>query len=97
MKLPRFAAEVSLGPRVGTYRGNAVFAGLSGIGVLPMLGIQCTNCEIVGGFGGIRGVGRRSCCQEVWSCDPLPCHLSQTCWSESCSPDTASSGLTFAF
>ncbi len=75
MKLPRFNAATSLGPTRHSYRGNTDF-GRSGE-VLPMLGKQCGNCEVVGGFGGIRGVGRRSCCQQVWN--PITKGLELSC------------------
>ena len=93
MKFPQFNAEASLGLRNGRYEANTVF-GRSGPEVLPMLAKQCTNCEIVGGFGGIRGVGRRSCCQQVWN--PLTKRLELSCWFESCTPDRVSNGL-FSF
>lgn len=96
MNLPQFSGEASLGPTMGTYRGNAISGRSNAIGVLPMLGTPCGNCEVIGGLGSIRGVGRRSCCQQVWSCNPMPCHLSQSCWFESCSPDIAESAFTFA-
>ena len=92
MKLPQFNAEASLGLTRRIYRGNADFGGPSG--VVPMLGKQCGNCETVGGFGSIRGVGRRSCCQQVWN--PITKRLELSCWFESCTPDRVSSGL-FSF
>jgi hypothetical protein len=93
MKLPQFNAEASLGPRNGSYEAITVF-GRSGAEVLHMLAKQCTNCETVGGFGGIRGVGRRSCCQQVWN--PVTKRLELSCWFESCTPEPVSSGL-FSF
>jgi hypothetical protein len=92
MNLPHFNAEASLGPARSVYGRNADF-GAPG-GVVPMLGTQCGNCEVVGGFGGIRGVGRRSCCQQVWN--PITKRLELSCWFESCTPDLVSSGL-FSF
>ena len=86
MNVPKFNAEVTLGQGITAYRGKAAYGGSRGNGVLPMLPAQCTGCEIVGGFGRIRGVGRRSCCQDQWICDPR-CHMSTTCWFESCTPD----------
>jgi len=93
MKLPQFNAEASLRPTKRSYLGNAAFARSGGL-VLPMLGKQCGNCEVVGGFGGIRGVGRRSCCQDVWN--PITKRVERSCWFESCTPDRVSSGL-FSF
>ena len=93
MKLPQFNAEASLGLTRRTCRGNADFVGGSGE-VVPMLGKQCGNCEVVGGFGSIRGVGRRSCCQQVWN--PITKRLELSCWFESCTPERVSSGL-FSF
>jgi len=93
MKLPQFNAEASLGLTRHIYCGDADFVGGSA-GVEPTLGKQCTNCETVGGFGGIRGVGRRSCCQQVWN--PLTKRLELSCWFESCTPDRVSNGL-FSF
>ncbi len=94
MKLPKFNAEASLGPPKGGYQASTVFGRSGRPEVLPMLGKQCSNCEIVGGFGSIRGVGRRSCCQQVWN--PITKRLELSCWFESCTPDLASSGL-FSF
>jgi hypothetical protein len=70
MNLPRFHASASLGPTIGTYRGDAVPGRSGGAEIFPMLEKSCTNCEIVGGFGGIRGVGTRSCCQTEWKWNP---------------------------
>jgi len=92
MNFPHFNAEASLGPTRGVYGGNADFGSSSG--VLPMLAKQCTNCETVGGFGRIRGVGRRSCCQQVWN--PITKRLELSCWFESCTPDRVSNGF-FSF
>jgi hypothetical protein len=94
MNLPQFNADASLGAPKGRYQANHVFARSGGLGILPMLGKQCGNCETVGGFGGIRGVGRRSCCQQVWN--PITKRLEQSCWFESCTPDRVSNGL-FSF
>jgi hypothetical protein len=77
MNMPGFDAESALGPTKGTYRANTVFGRSGGLEVLPMLGKQCGNCEVVGGFGGIRGVGRRSCCQQVWN--PITKGLELSC------------------
>ncbi len=94
MNLPQFNADASLGSPNGRYEANAVFCRSRGVEVVPMLGKQCGNCEVVGGFGGIRGVGRRSCCQQVWN--PITKRLELSCWFESCTPDRVSSGL-FSF
>jgi hypothetical protein len=91
MKMLGFNAEVAIGPSKGRYQAIAVSGPSSGAEVLPMLGKQCGNCEIVGGFGRIRGVGRRSCCQQVWN--PITKRVEQSCWFESCIPDRVSSGL----
>jgi hypothetical protein len=94
MKLPQFNAEAALGLPKGRYQANISFGTSGGAKVVPMLGKQCTNCETVGGFGGIRGVGRRSCCQQIWN--PLTKRLELSCWFESCTPEAVSSGL-FSF
>jgi len=94
MNLPQFNAEAALRPRNGSYEANTVFGRSGGLEVFPMLGKQCGNCEVVGGFGGIRGVGRRSCCQQVWN--PITKRLELSCWFESCTPDLVSNGL-FSF
>lgn len=88
MKMPGFNAEASLDPATDIYKGNTVFGSSGAVEVLPMLGKQCGNCELVGGLGGIRGVGMRSCCQNVWKWNPITnkLELSQQCWFESCSP-----------
>ena len=90
MNLPQFSAEAALGPTEHVYRRNAVSGG-SGC-VLPMLDKQCGNCAEVGRFGGIRGVGRRSCCQRVWTWNPATkrLELSWSCWFESCTPERTS-------
>jgi len=92
MNLPRFNAEASLGRGRSIYRGNAIYGGSGGIEILPMLAKECGNCEVVGRFGGIRGVGRRSCCQDQWIWNPITHRLekSTTCWFESCSPEVLS-------
>jgi len=94
MKLPQFNAEASLCPATCRYQASIVYGQPGGHEVLPMLAKQCTNCETVGGFGSIRGVGRRSCCQQVW--DPIAKRYELSCWFESCTPDLVSSGL-FSF
>ena len=85
MNLPQFTAEASLAPAISIFTGgNALDGRSSGLEVLPMLA-TCGNCEVVGGFGRIRGVGRRSCCQRTW--DPIEKRIVTTCWFESCTPD----------
>jgi hypothetical protein len=91
MKTPGFFAEAALAPCESGYQANTVFGRSSRPEVLPMLAKQCGNCEIVGGFGGIRGVGRRSCCRQVWN--PITKRIEMSCWFESCTPDRVSSGL----
>jgi len=94
MKLPQFTAEAALGLPKGGYQADTVFGASGGAEVVPTLAKTCTNCETVGGFGRIKGVGRRSCCQQVWN--PITKRLELSCWFESCTPDLASSGL-FSF
>lgn len=89
MNMPGFNAESSLDPTMGIYRGRAIF-GRSGTGdVLPMLEKQCGNCETVGRLGSIRGIGLRSCCQKVWTWNPITkkLELSENCWFERCTPE----------
>jgi hypothetical protein len=83
MNFPQFSAEASLGLAIGTYQGNAVGGRSSGPEVQPMLA-SCSNCELVGGWGRIRGVGMRSCCRSTW--DPIEKRVVTTCWFESCTP-----------
>jgi hypothetical protein len=89
MKLPDFSAEASLRPTIGFYGGTAASASSPSGEVLPMLGKSCTNCGVVGGLGGVRGVGVRSCCETVWGVNPRTGQYEpvQVCWSESCMPD----------
>jgi hypothetical protein len=94
MKLPQFTAEAALGMPQGRYKASPVFGTSGGAEVVPTLAKTCTNCETVGGFGSIRGVGRRSCCQQVWN--PLTKRFDLSCWFESCTPEAVSSGL-FSF
>ena len=94
MNIPGFNAEASLYPPKARYKLNNVFGRSGGAEVVPMLAKTCTNCETVGGFGRIRGVGRRSCCQQVW--DPIAKRYTLSCWFESCTPEAVSSGL-FSF
>ena len=88
MSLPQFNAETSLGPVARFY---SVVTRSTGNAVLPMMGTQCTNCEVVGRFPGIVGAGFRSCCQQTVSCVPAPCHVVENCWIESCIPESAGS------
>jgi hypothetical protein len=94
MKTPGFFAEAALGSCSDAYEATTVFRRSGRREVLPMLAKQCTNCETVGGFGSIRGVGRRSCCQQVWN--PITKRLELSCWFESCTPERVASGL-FSF
>jgi hypothetical protein len=91
MNLPQFNAEASLGPSIGIYRANALSSRSGRLGVLAALGTTCGNCETVGGFGGIRGAGRRSCCREVYN--PITKRIETSCWFESCAPGLATGGL----
>jgi len=90
MNMPGFDAESSLGPATGRYRARAPSGG-AGVGaVLPMLDDDlCGNCETVGTFGGIHGVGRRSCCRKSWRYDPITKRYepSWSCWFESCTAE----------
>ena len=90
MSLPQFSAEASLGPMIGSYQANTRFANSGGAAVVPVLAKSCSNCAVIGGFGGIRGVGMRSCCQPQTVCDPQ-CHTVTNCWFESCTPEVVSS------
>ena len=91
MNLPQFTAEASLRPSQSRYQADTAFGRPGGSEVLPTLGKQCGNCEVVGAFGSIRGVGRRSCCQQVWN--PITKRMELSCWFESCTPDRAANGL----
>ena len=67
MSIPGFNAELSLRATEDTYRASAVLARSFAVRVLPMLDDDvCGKCETVGRFGGISGVGRRSCCRKTW-------------------------------
>lgn len=97
MKLPKFDAEASLRPTIGFYGGTSASASSPGGEVLPALA-SCTNCAVVGGLGGIRGVGARSCCETVWTINPRTGQYEpvQSCWTESCAPDvTSNSWMSF--
>lgn len=98
MSIPGFNAELSLGVAEGAYRVSAVLARSYAVRVLPMLDDVCGNCETVGRFGGISGVGRMSCCRKTWRYDPITKRYSPTwsCWFESCSPEaTVNRWLSF--
>lgn len=90
MRLPQFNAEASLSGAAGKYQESSAARGSGRAAVVPMLGKSCSNCEVVGGFGRIRGVGQRSCCQQTYVCDPK-CHAVTSCWFESCTPEVAPS------
>ena len=87
MNLPQFNAAASFGPATGNYQGRAVWVRSPSAQVLPMMA-SCTNCEVVGRFGSIRGVGERSCCDTVWTINPKTGNYEpvQVCWSEPCTP-----------
>jgi hypothetical protein len=91
MKLPGFNADASLSQSQGLYRRSPFPTGRDAAEVLPVLGKTCSNCETVGGFGSIRGAGRRSCCEQVRN--PLTKRVETNCWFESCTPERAKSGL----
>jgi len=91
MKLPGFNAAASLGSISGMHLGSAVSKGADGLQVLPALGKTCTNCAIVGGFGTIKGIGQRSCCQPVYN--PITHTTETSCWFESCTPEQSIGGL----
>lgn len=95
MRIPGFNAESSIPSTSNGFRAKA-FSGTSGsASVMPMLdNAYCGNCETVGGFGRIRGVGRRSCCRDTWVRDASGRLVRSTrCWFESCSGEASSGGL----
>lgn len=91
MRLPQFTAEESLARSGASFQTGLADAQSGAAGVLPALPV-CGNCETVGGFGGIRGVGRMSCCERVCTVIPgttqLQCYWN--CWFQSCSPEVTS-------
>jgi len=89
MSIPGFNAELSLGALERSYRESAVPDRTGDVRVLPMLDDICGNCEIVGGFGTIKGVGIKSCCRKVFAYDPITKRYTQTwsCWFERCTPE----------
>jgi hypothetical protein len=97
MSLPGFGAESSLHAPATHYAGS-VGTGRWGTSIVaPALPI-CGGCETVGGIGSIMGVGRRSCCQQVWKFDPITKRLARTwsCWFEQCTPQRAASLSVFS-
>ncbi len=89
MSIPGFNAELSLSAVEKAYTASGVMANSNAVRVLPMLDNICGNCETVGGFGGISGVGRRSCCRKQFTYDPITKRYTQTwsCWFESCTAE----------
>jgi hypothetical protein len=88
MNIPGFTAKASLGSIMSFYPDKSIFSNSGRVAVVPMLDEICGNCELVGGLGGIRGVGMKSCCRKVWKYDPITKRYAPTwdCWFESCSP-----------
>lgn len=89
MNMPGFTAEASLDASAGAYRRTVEFGGSTITEVIPAADDICGNCETIGQFGSITGVGSRSCCRRVWKYDPITKHYAPTfeCWLERCTAD----------
>jgi len=56
MSTPGFHAESSLGPALGTYRGNAGFGGSGAGAILPMQGFSASSALDRGALSGFQGL-----------------------------------------
>jgi hypothetical protein len=63
------------------------FTGVGGSPVL--LPAQCGDCESVGGFAGLHGVGRKACSRRMWRWNPATerYELTTMSWFEPCTPE----------